>query len=182
MGSATPIRGFWSTSRMSVDRHAKTTPKMRALIVTRAQQGWAYARFAAALSPLLQPRASTHEPRTAFTVNAFPTRTLNGKGRLPAERGCRRVTGRGRAPMDHTTWRAPRRPALTSEPVLFRQGCFADRPGRCLLCATRSTTRSSRRMRNSLAMRWISPSSAIEMLSSVADTANRHRISVSFCS
>ena len=59
---------------------------------------------------------------------------------------------------------------------------YADRPGKCWRCATRSATRSSRRTRNSFAMRWISPSSAIEMLSSVADTANRHRISVSFCS
>ncbi len=34
---------------MNVHRNAKTTPKMRALIVTRAQQGWTYARIAAAL-------------------------------------------------------------------------------------------------------------------------------------
>lgn len=34
---------------MRVHRNAKTTPKMRALIVTRAQQGWTYARLAAAL-------------------------------------------------------------------------------------------------------------------------------------
>ena len=34
---------------MRVHRNAKTTPKMRALIVTRAQQGWTYARIAAAL-------------------------------------------------------------------------------------------------------------------------------------
>lgn len=34
---------------MRVHRNAKTTPKMRALIVTRVQQGWTYARIAAAL-------------------------------------------------------------------------------------------------------------------------------------
>ena len=34
---------------MRVHRNAKTTPKMRQLIVTRAQQGWTYARIAAAL-------------------------------------------------------------------------------------------------------------------------------------
>ena len=34
---------------MRVHRNAKTTPKMRQLIVTRSQQGWTYARIAAAL-------------------------------------------------------------------------------------------------------------------------------------
>ncbi len=34
---------------MRVHRNAKTTPKMRQLIVTRVQQGWTYARIAAAL-------------------------------------------------------------------------------------------------------------------------------------
>ena len=34
---------------MRVHRNAKTTPKMRALIVTRATQGWTYGRIAAAL-------------------------------------------------------------------------------------------------------------------------------------
>lgn len=34
---------------MRVHRNAKTTPKMRQLIVTRAQQGWTYARIATAL-------------------------------------------------------------------------------------------------------------------------------------
>ena len=34
---------------MRVHRNAKTTPKMRQLIVTRAQQGWTYARIAEAL-------------------------------------------------------------------------------------------------------------------------------------
>jgi transposase InsO family protein len=34
---------------MRVHRNAKTTPKMRQLIATRAQQGWTYARIAAAL-------------------------------------------------------------------------------------------------------------------------------------
>ncbi len=34
---------------MRVHRNAKTTPKMRLLIVTRAQQGWTYARIAEAL-------------------------------------------------------------------------------------------------------------------------------------
>ena len=34
---------------MRVHRNAKTTPKMRALIVTRAMQGWTYGRIAAAL-------------------------------------------------------------------------------------------------------------------------------------
>jgi transposase InsO family protein len=34
---------------MRVHRNAKTTPKMRELIVTRAQQGWTYARIASAL-------------------------------------------------------------------------------------------------------------------------------------
>ena len=34
---------------MRVHRNAKTTPKMRQLIVTRAQQGWTYGRIAAAL-------------------------------------------------------------------------------------------------------------------------------------
>ena len=34
---------------MRVHRNAKTTPKMRQLIVARAQQGWTYARIAAAL-------------------------------------------------------------------------------------------------------------------------------------
>jgi transposase InsO family protein len=34
---------------MRVHRNAKTTPKMRQLIVTRAQQGWTYARIAVAL-------------------------------------------------------------------------------------------------------------------------------------
>ena len=34
---------------MKVHRNAKTTPKMRQLIVTRAQQGWTYGRIAAAL-------------------------------------------------------------------------------------------------------------------------------------
>ena len=34
---------------MRVHRNAKTTPKMRQLIVTRAQQGWTYARIALAL-------------------------------------------------------------------------------------------------------------------------------------
>jgi transposase InsO family protein len=34
---------------MRVHRNAKTTPKMRQLIVTRAQDGWTYARIAAAL-------------------------------------------------------------------------------------------------------------------------------------
>ena len=34
---------------MRVHRNAKTTPKMRQLIVTRAQQGWTYARIGAAL-------------------------------------------------------------------------------------------------------------------------------------
>ena len=49
MGVATPTDGFWRASRMRVHRNAKTTPKMRQLIVTRAQQGWTYARVAAAL-------------------------------------------------------------------------------------------------------------------------------------
>ncbi len=34
---------------MRVHRNAKTTPQMRQLIVTRAQQGWTYARIAEAL-------------------------------------------------------------------------------------------------------------------------------------
>ncbi len=34
---------------MDIHRNAKTTPKMRALIVRRAQQGWSYARIAGAL-------------------------------------------------------------------------------------------------------------------------------------
>jgi hypothetical protein len=34
---------------MRVHRNAKTTPKMRQLIVTRVHQGWTYARIAAAL-------------------------------------------------------------------------------------------------------------------------------------
>lgn len=34
---------------MKVHRNAKTTPKMRALIATRARQGWTYARIATAL-------------------------------------------------------------------------------------------------------------------------------------
>ena len=34
---------------MRVHRNAKTTPKMRQLIVTRAQQGWTYGRIAVAL-------------------------------------------------------------------------------------------------------------------------------------
>ena len=34
---------------MRVHRNAKTTPKMRQLIVTRVQHGWTYARIAAAL-------------------------------------------------------------------------------------------------------------------------------------
>jgi transposase len=34
---------------MRVYRDAKTTPKMRQLIMTRAQQGWTYARIATAL-------------------------------------------------------------------------------------------------------------------------------------
>ena len=34
---------------MRVHRNAKTTPKMRRLIVTRDQQGWTYARIAEAL-------------------------------------------------------------------------------------------------------------------------------------
>ena len=34
---------------MRVHRNAKTTPVMRQLIVTRVQQGWTYARIAAAL-------------------------------------------------------------------------------------------------------------------------------------
>ena len=34
---------------MRVHRNAKTTVKMRELIVTRAQQGWTYARIATAL-------------------------------------------------------------------------------------------------------------------------------------
>jgi transposase-like protein len=34
---------------MRVHRNAKTTPKMRQLIVTRATQGWPYGRIAAAL-------------------------------------------------------------------------------------------------------------------------------------
>jgi transposase-like protein len=34
---------------MRVHRNAKTTPKMRRLIVTRAQQGWTYAQIAEAI-------------------------------------------------------------------------------------------------------------------------------------
>ena len=34
---------------MRVHRNAKTTPKMRQLIATRAQQGWTRARIGAAL-------------------------------------------------------------------------------------------------------------------------------------
>ena len=49
MGVTTPTHGFWRASRMRVHRNAKTTPKMRQLIVTRATQGWTYGRIAAAL-------------------------------------------------------------------------------------------------------------------------------------
>ena len=49
MGVTKPTHDFWRASRMRVHRNAKTTPKMRQLIATRAQQGWTYARIAAAL-------------------------------------------------------------------------------------------------------------------------------------
>src|ERR1700716_274587 len=49
MGVTTPTHSFWRASRMRVHRNAKTTPKMRQLIVTRAEQGWTYGRIAAAL-------------------------------------------------------------------------------------------------------------------------------------
>src|SRR4249919_1414074 len=49
MGVTTPFQRFWRRSRMKVHRNAKTTPKMRQLIATRAQQGWPYAQIAAAL-------------------------------------------------------------------------------------------------------------------------------------
>ena len=49
MGVTRPTHGFWRASRMRVHRNAKTTPKMRQLIVTRATQGWTYVRIAAAL-------------------------------------------------------------------------------------------------------------------------------------
>src|SRR5688572_18627518 len=49
MGVTKPTQCFWRVSRMRVHRNAKTTPKMRQLIVMRARQGWTYARIAAAL-------------------------------------------------------------------------------------------------------------------------------------
>src|SRR6478736_3644160 len=49
MGVTTPFRCVWRFSRMKVHRNAKTTLKMRELIVTRAQHGWTYARIASAL-------------------------------------------------------------------------------------------------------------------------------------
>ena len=39
---------------MRVHRNAKTTPRMRQLIVTRAQQGWTYGRIAEALGITLE--------------------------------------------------------------------------------------------------------------------------------
>lgn len=59
-------------------------------------------------------------------------------------------------------------------------GFSRDTPGRWCRWARRSATRSGGVMRSSLAMRWISPSSAVEIASSVADTSNRHCIRASF--
>src|SRR5262245_19183087 len=49
MGVTTPFQRFWRRSRMRVHRNAKTTPKMRQLIVARSKQCWTYARIAEAL-------------------------------------------------------------------------------------------------------------------------------------
>ena len=49
MGVTTPTHSFWRASRMRVHRNAKTTPKMRQLIVTRATTGldlWPHCRGA----------------------------------------------------------------------------------------------------------------------------------------
>ena len=43
---------------MRVHRNAKTTPKIRQLIVARAEQGWTYARIAEALGSVSAPSPS----------------------------------------------------------------------------------------------------------------------------
>src|SRR4026207_1713380 len=49
MGVTKPTHRVRRCSRMKVHRNAKTTPRLRQLIVTRAQGGWTYAQIAAAL-------------------------------------------------------------------------------------------------------------------------------------
>lgn len=50
MGVATPTQGFWRPSRMRLHRNAKTTPKMRQLLIDRVtRQGWTQPAAAAAV-------------------------------------------------------------------------------------------------------------------------------------
>ena len=76
MGVTTPTHGFWRASRMRVHRNAKTTPKMRQLIVTRAEQGWTYGRIATALGISVRTvakwRARSRQARTGNRADLPP--------------------------------------------------------------------------------------------------------------
>jgi transposase InsO family protein len=108
---------------MRVHRNAKTTPKMRQLIVTRAEQGWTYARIAAALGISVRTVAKWKaRSRQADGLNDGSSRPQRQPRRLAAQVEAAIVTlRRTRA----TAWQistALRLPRSTVTRVLARAG------------------------------------------------------------
>lgn len=108
---------------MRVHRNAKTTPKMRQLIVTRAQQGWTYRRIAEALGISLRTVAKwVARSRQAGELTDGSSRPHRQPQRLDAGReGAVLALRRTRA----TAWQisvALRMPRSTVTRVLARAG------------------------------------------------------------
>ena len=86
---------------MRVHRNAKTTPKMRQLIVTRAEQGWTYGRIAAALGISVRTvakwRARSRQAAGLSDGSSRPHRQPRGEigAAPPLDLAQRRVGGGG---------------------------------------------------------------------------------------